>query len=187
MTFMSRPALFLDRDGVINEDYGYVHTSENFKLIDGILDLVILANNLNYKVIVITNQAGIGRGYYTENDFLQLTRWMHRRFRAHNARIDAVYFCPYHPIFGVGRYKLDSEDRKPGAGMFLKAAAEHNIDLSESIMIGDKASDIEAGVAAGIKNLFHFNCGVAKDPAIKIDHLHEMIVYLNSGELTNRH
>lgn len=145
-----KPALFLDRDGVINVDYAYVHTREKFDFIPGIFDLCRKARQLGYLIVVVTNQAGIGRGYYSEEQFWELTEWMHSVFQENGAEIDRVYFCPFHPVHGVGKYKLDSGDRKPKPGMILRAAVELQIDLARSILVGDKETDLEAAAAAGI-------------------------------------
>jgi D-glycero-D-manno-heptose 1,7-bisphosphate phosphatase len=147
---MDRPALFLDRDGVINEYRPYVHRIEDFRFIDGIFDLVAAAGRAGYLTIVVTNQAGIGRGLYTEDDFWRLTDWMMARFADHGCRIDRVSFCPSHPEHGIGHYRVDSEFRKPRPGMILQAVQDLGIDLSQSILIGDKPTDIEAGLAAGV-------------------------------------
>ena len=149
---MKRPALFLDRDGVINVEYGYVYRREDFVFVEGIFELVKTANDLGFLVIVVTNQAGIGRGYYTEADFWMLMDWMKLEFEQKGARIDAIYFCPFHPD-GIGKYRKESECRKPNPGMLFQAAEDWNIDLPKSVMIGDKESDIEAGRTAGINNL----------------------------------
>ena len=130
-----RPALFLDRDGVINVDHAYVHHPKDFQFIEGVFELVAAANKAGYLVVVVTNQAGIGRGYYTEADFHALTEWMHEQFALHNARIDAVYFCPFHPEHGIGRYKRNADCRKPKPGMVLQAADEQKIELSRSLRI----------------------------------------------------
>lgn len=151
---MSRPALFLDRDGVINVDHAYVHRREDFDFIDGIFDLVAAACRSGYAVIVVTNQAGIGRGYYSEADFLQLMDWVRQEFRAREGEISAVYFCPNHPVHGIGSYRLDTPMRKPGPGMFLRAAAECSIALEQSLMVGDKANDMTAARTAGIRRRF---------------------------------
>lgn len=143
-------ALFLDRDGVINVDSGYVHRSEDFYYVDGIFDIAREARRLGYRLVVITNQAGIARGYYTEKQFLELTDWMCERFVKEQAPIDRVYFSPYHPTQGVGIYKLDHISRKPHPGMILQAQRELDIDLRGSILIGDKYSDIQAGLAAEV-------------------------------------
>ena len=144
------PALFLDRDGVINVDHGYVHRIEQIEFIDGIFDLVRQARSKYYKVVVVTNQAGIGRGYYTEEDFNQLTEWMLCQFVDVGASIGKVYFSPYHPIHAKGKYLKDDFSRKPKPGMLLRARDELQIDLSTSVLIGDKESDIQAGIAAGV-------------------------------------
>lgn len=143
-------AVFLDRDGVININYGHVHRRENFVFIDGIFDVARYAHQQGFKLVVITNQGGIGRGYYTEEHFHQLTAWMCEHFSAAFAPIERVYFSPYHPIAGVGKYLKDDFSRKPHPGMILQAQAELDLDLASSVLIGDKASDIRAGLAAGV-------------------------------------
>jgi D-glycero-D-manno-heptose 1,7-bisphosphate phosphatase len=147
---VSARALFLDRDGVINVDRGYVSSRDDFELIDGITDLGRHAVGLGYLLIVATNQAGIGRGYYTEADFLALTDWMCSAFREQGAPIARVYYCPFHPEFGVGEYRRESDCRKPAPGMILRAAREFDIDLDRSVLVGDKESDIMAGITAGV-------------------------------------
>lgn len=147
---MSRPALFLDRDGVINIDHAYVIKKEDFEFVHGIFELCRRAKERGFLICVVTNQAGIGRGYYTEADFLTLTDWMCGVFRDEGAAIDKVYFCPTHPEHGIGDYKVDSPFRKPGPGMILQAAQELDIELLNSILVGDKNSDIQAGLAAGV-------------------------------------
>jgi len=151
---MQSPAIFLDRDGVINHNYGYVCKKENFDFIDGIFDLALNAHKLNYKLIIITNQAGIGRGYYTEEQFHRLTAWMCDQFSAAGSPIEHVYYSPYHPTAGIGKYLKDDFSRKPNPGMILQAQKDFSIDLKSSILIGDKVSDIQAGIAVGVgKNL----------------------------------
>jgi D-glycero-D-manno-heptose 1,7-bisphosphate phosphatase len=150
---MRAKALFLDRDGVINVDHGYVCHPDNFHFIDGIFELVRFSKMRNYKTIVITNQAGIGRGYYSEADFLALTEWMCAQFKAADASIDKVYFSPFHPTAGLGQYLRDHFSRKPNPGMILSAEEDLELDLHNSILIGDKASDIHAGFRAGIGTL----------------------------------
>ena len=151
---MSYSAVFLDRDGVINQNHGYVHKCGDFDFIDGIFDLVREAYQQHYKIIVITNQAGIARGYYTEEQFHQITEWMCQHFSDAGAPIDKVYFSPYHPPAGLGRYLKDDVSRKPRPGMILQAQRDFTIDLGRSVLIGDKVSDILAGIAAGVgKNL----------------------------------
>ena len=146
-------ALFLDRDGVINEDAGYVYRQEDFRFINGIFELCHMAQKKGYLLVIITNQAGIARGYYTEDDYRVLNNWMLLQFKERGIEITATYYCPYHPGYGVGRYGQDSPDRKPNPGMIYKACNELDINLSESVLIGDKDSDIEAGRNAGVGRL----------------------------------
>jgi D-glycero-D-manno-heptose 1,7-bisphosphate phosphatase len=160
---LKRLALFLDRDGVINVDHAYVYKNENFEFIEGIFDLCRTAKELGFLIIVITNQAGIGRGYYTEQDFHDLTKWMTGEFSKQGVDIDKVYFCPFHPEHGVGKYKLESPRRKPNPGMILQAAEEFEIDLANSVVLGDKESDIQAGIAAGVGCNVLF-CPSGKEP-----------------------
>lgn len=150
----SRPALFLDRDGVINIDHGYVSRAEQITFIDGIFDLIKAANSKGHYVIVITNQSGIARGYYSLNDFNDLTSWMIDEFKKESAVIDRVYHCPHHPHEGLGSLKLDCRCRKPLPGMIFEAAKDFKIDLEKSIIVGDNVTDILAGARGGIGNLF---------------------------------
>jgi len=143
-------ALFLDRDGVINIDAGYTYRIETFHFVDGVFDLCRTAHALGYLLIIVTNQAGIGRGYYTEADFQHLTAWMRDRFAAEGAPLSAVYHCPYHPDGAVERYRRVSDLRKPGPGMILKVRDEWPIDMDASFMIGDRDIDMQAAAAAGI-------------------------------------
>lgn len=144
-------ALFLDRDGVINIDHGYVYKKEEFEFVDGIYDVCLKAQENGFKLIIVTNQAGIGRGYYTQQDFDALMRWVCDEFKNKGIAIDGIYNCPDHPEKGLGSYKKFSIDRKPGPGMFLKARLDHGINLSQSFLIGDSFTDIYAGLAAGLK------------------------------------
>ena len=148
---MTCRALFLDRDGIINRDHGYVHRKENFDFVPGIFDLCRKACSLEFRVIVVTNQAGIGRGLFTERDFTDLTDWMKQRFAEEHAPIFDVYHCSSHAEHGIGEYRIDSCDRKPNPGMFLRARQDHDIDLERSIMLGDKASDLVAAFNAGVE------------------------------------
>ncbi|HWK61407.1 MAG TPA: D-glycero-beta-D-manno-heptose 1,7-bisphosphate 7-phosphatase [Eoetvoesiella sp.] len=151
---MKNRALFLDRDGVINVDHGYVIRREDFHFIDGIFELVRHAKSQGYLVVVVTNQAGIGRGYYTEEDFHQLMDWVAERFAENGGAIDKVYFCPDHPEHGIGQYRRQSSMRKPSPGMILAACEELSIDPKQSILVGDKISDVQAAQAAGIATTF---------------------------------
>jgi len=150
-------ALFLDRDGIINIDHGYVYKKEEFEFTSDIFDVCHQAISKGYKLIVITNQSGIGRGKYSEANFKELTTWMIAEFKMKGITIEDVYFCPHHPTNAVGDYLMKCDCRKPAPGMIIQAAEEHQIDLSQSIFIGDKASDIQAAEAAGINNRILIN------------------------------
>lgn len=176
---MSLPALFLDRDGIINIDHAYVFRKEDFDFVDGIFELVAAAKKAGYLVVVVTNQAGIGRGYYTEADFHLLMDWVKEQFQARQGKLDAVYFCPDHPQHGIGPYRRESHFRKPGPGMLLQASHDLDIDLTRSILVGDKASDAEAGQAAGVPTLLFFGNDENTGPAQRITCLADVVPYLD--------
>ena len=145
-------ALFLDRDGVINIEKDYLYKIEEFEFIEGIFDLCKYYILQGFKIFVVTNQSGIARGYYSQNDFLFLSSWMIEQFKIEGIAIEEVYFCPHHPdISGF------CDCRKPKPGMLLEAAKKYSIDLSKSIIIGDKERDIEAGLNAGLKECYLFD------------------------------
>jgi len=160
-----KKALFLDRDGVINIEKNYLYRKEDFEFIEGIFDLVKYYKSLDYYVFVVTNQSGIARGFYTEEDFNILSSWMKKEFLKENIIIDDVYFCPHHPSING-----DCDCRKPKAGMLFEASNNYNIDLKNSIIIGDKERDIEAGLNAGLQEtyLFNQNCTIKTSKARKI-------------------
>jgi D-glycero-D-manno-heptose 1,7-bisphosphate phosphatase len=145
-----RPALFLDRDGVINHDRGYVSRPEDFAFIEGAPEAIAAFNARGWYVFVVTNQSGIARNYYTEDDMHALHHWMEARLAEAGARLDRIYYCPYHADGENPRYRKDSFDRKPKPGMLLRAMAEFPVKREASFMIGDKDADIEAARAAGI-------------------------------------
>jgi D-glycero-D-manno-heptose 1,7-bisphosphate phosphatase len=147
-------ALFLDRDGVINHEIGYLHRAEEVVFVDGIFSLCRTAMALGYRIIVVTNQAGIARGYYSVAQFDGLMDWMRMQLRTEHVELDAVYYCPYHPEHGIGAYRRDHIDRKPAPGMLLRGAAEFGIDLAHSVMVGDRCSDIAAANTAGLRQAF---------------------------------
>lgn len=171
-------ALFLDRDGIINIDYGYVYQKENFTFTSDIFQLVHQACELGYLVIIVTNQAGIGRGYYSEEDFLELMNWVSTQFNLNSGRIDKIYYCPFHPEHGVGDYLKDSFFRKPNPGMLLEAEREFSIDMKQSLMIGDNPSDMEAGFSAGVGKLICYGFDSPQHNATRIDSLSQAIRFL---------
>jgi D-glycero-D-manno-heptose 1,7-bisphosphate phosphatase len=143
-------AVFLDRDGVINKDHGYVYQTDDFEYIEGVFDACLALKAMGYKLVVVTNQSGIGRGLYTEDQFHDLTEWMDWNFADKGVELDGIYYCPHHPEKALGEYKQDCDCRKPKPGMMLTAAKFLKIDLANSIMVGDKADDMRAAKAAGI-------------------------------------
>jgi len=149
-----KQALFIDRDGVINIDRGHVFLKEDFEFTEGIFELCRKYIDDGYLIIVITNQAGIAKGYYTEDDFEKLTDWMVEQFSKKGITITKVYHCPHHP-------DIDGpcDCRKPEPGMILQAVKDFDLDIKECILIGDKETDLEAGRRAGIPetNLIFFN------------------------------
>lgn len=150
-------ALFLDRDGVINVDYGHVFEIEKFHFIDGIFELCKQAQDLGYLIIVVTNQAGIAKGFYSEEQFLELTKWMENEFAKRQIKITKTFYCPFHKEAKIEKYRQDSVDRKPNPGMILKAFKEFNIDAEKSVMIGDKYTDMMAAEAAKVRFIFNKN------------------------------
>lgn len=149
-----KPALFLDRDGVINPDVGYLHRIEDFVWLPGVIDGIALARRSGFHVVVVTNQAGVARGYYDEAAVERLHRHINAELHAQSAQpaawIDAFYYCPYHPDGTVERYRQAHPDRKPEPGMLLRAINDLGIDVSRSLLIGDQESDLQAARAAAI-------------------------------------
>ena len=137
--------IFLDRDGVINKEINYLHKIDDFEFTDGIFDACLYFLNLGYKIIIITNQSGISRGYFTESEYQKVTQWMLNQFKYKNISILDVFHCPHGP-------DSSCNCRKPNPGMFLQAKAKHNTDMTKSWMIGDKERDIIAANKAGINN-----------------------------------
>lgn len=146
----ARPALFLDRDGVINVDKGFVSTIDAFEWIEGAARTIAAFNARDWWVFVVTNQSGIARGLYTEDDMDQLHTWMSAELAASGARIDRIYHCPFHEDGTIARYTKDSFDRKPKPGMLIQAMTDFPVDKDRSFLIGDKPADVEAARAAGV-------------------------------------
>ena len=151
--------LFLDRDGVINYDYGYIDSFERFDLIPGVLSSLKEISSRNIHIIIITNQSGIARGIFTEDEYMFLTSKILDMFTKEHIFISKVYTCPHHPKAKIKKYKKNCNCRKPMPGLILNAIQEFNIDIKKSILIGDKSSDMEAAMNAGIKNIFKIDKG----------------------------
>lgn len=162
---MSTPAIFLDRDGTLNIEKEYLHRIEDWEWIPGAVEAIRLINGMGYLAIVVTNQAGVARGYYTDADVLSLHSKVDNMLRLAGAKIDAYYYCPHHPEHGDHR---SCHCRKPEPGMLLAAQRDWNLDLKKSYMIGDKAIDVEAGLRARVSPILVLT-GYGKEEQKKVD------------------
>jgi D-glycero-D-manno-heptose 1,7-bisphosphate phosphatase len=151
VTATGRPAIFFDRDGVLNIDSGYVHRVDQFEWTPAALEAIRLCNLRGYFVFVVTNQSGIARGLYSEADVIALHHWMRERAVESGARIDALEYCPHHPDAEVARYRLACDCRKPAAGLIRRLMTNWTVDLHRSLLVGDRESDLAAARAAGIR------------------------------------
>ncbi|RDV26026.1 D-glycero-beta-D-manno-heptose 1,7-bisphosphate 7-phosphatase [Alteromonas aestuariivivens] len=175
---MSNKALFLDRDGIVNEDRGYVGNIKDFAFTDGIFECVRRYQNSGYVPVIVTNQSGIGRGFYSEVQFRELCDWMNGQFELQGVGPLAVYYCPHHPHDAMGEYRRDCHCRKPRPGMLLTAAKELKLNLAESVMVGDSWRDMQAADAAGVKKLIWVNQSEALQPTdlpvIRVDQVKDV-------------
>ena len=161
----TKPALFLDRDGVINIEKNYLHKKEDFEFIDGIFDLCKAYQDKGYYLVIVTNQSGIARGYYTEADFANLTFWMLGEFAKRGINIDQVYHCPHHPDISG-----ECDCRKPKPGMLVHAQKDLHIDMKSSILVGDSERDITAAHRAGVEETYLFTADEQETKATKNIH-----------------
>ena len=145
--------IFLDRDGTLNVEVNYLHRKEDLVLLPGVPEALKAFKDQGYKLVVITNQAGVARGYYTEDDVRELHRYMNELLAEQGAEIDAFYYCPHHPEHGIGKYKIQCHCRKPETGRFEMAEQDFDVDKASSWMIGDKLIDIEAGRNYGVRTV----------------------------------
>ncbi len=150
---MGRRAVFLDRDGVVNRDIGYVGPISDFEFLPGVPDALAAIRRQGFLLILCTNQSGIARGRYQMSDFLRTTAWMQQVLALHGGAFDGIYCCPHHPQAQVERYRLDCDCRKPKGGMFRKACADFAIDPALSWAVGDRARDLEGARAVGVRQL----------------------------------
>jgi D-glycero-D-manno-heptose 1,7-bisphosphate phosphatase len=148
-----RRAVFLDRDGTINVEVDYLSKREDFVLIEGSAEAIKLLNNAGFLVVVVTNQSGVARGYFTEEDITKVNDKMLFDLNVAGAFVDAVYYCPHHPDFGGEKYGIDCNCRKPKVGMVEEAQGEFEIDINESFVVGDHKGDIELGKNAGARTV----------------------------------
>ncbi len=150
-------AAFFDRDGTLNVDQHYLYRSEDFIWIEGAIEAIKYCNDHGYKVIVITNQSGVARGYYSEADIHILHEWMNQDLKQYGAHIDAFYYCPHHPAGSVPEYAIRCTCRKPGTKLIDDACQAFDIDKAQSFMVGDKAIDVECAENAGIQGIRFIN------------------------------
>ena len=148
---------FLDRDGVINEDIGYLHEWKNFKYNDLVIPALLKLLNADYELIVVTNQSGVARGYYTESDLNLLNSKMSENLAKQGVNLRDVFYCPHYKSGKIKKYAVNCDCRKPKPGLLIKAREKYNIDLTNSVLFGDRYSDLEAGKAAGILNNYLIN------------------------------
>ncbi|MFX0032337.1 MAG: D-glycero-beta-D-manno-heptose 1,7-bisphosphate 7-phosphatase [Promethearchaeota archaeon] len=163
MMINTNKAIFLDRDGVINEEVSHLSDPDNFKFIEGSIEAIRILKNLGYLLIVITNQAGIARGYFSEETLNEIHNKMKRILYENNLKLDDIFYCPHHPDF-TGPCNC----RKPNPGMILKAKEIYNINLRESFMVGDTLKDIETGIAAECQTVLVLT-GYGKEEREKIN------------------
>jgi D-glycero-D-manno-heptose 1,7-bisphosphate phosphatase len=167
-----RPAAFLDRDGVLNEDLGYVHRVQDFHWLPGAVQACKRLQDAGYALVVVTNQSGVARGMYTLDEVDRLHAHMQRDLSAAGVTLTAIYRCPHLPTAELPAYRLDCACRKPRPGMLLQALREHGLDASRSVMVGDKPSDMQAGQAAGVARCIQVGPGqTARDLSTAVDQL----------------
>ena len=151
---MKRPAVFIDRDGTISEEVGYINHPSRFQLYPYSTEAIKLLNEHGWLAIVVTNQAGVARGYFSEDVVREVHRELNRKMGESSARLDAIYYCAHHPTVGDPPYRLDCDCRKPKAGLVQRAAQDFAIELGSSWMVGDRYSDIELARNAGLRSAF---------------------------------
>jgi D-glycero-D-manno-heptose 1,7-bisphosphate phosphatase len=150
---MPNRCVFLDRDGTINEEINYLSRPDQLRLIAGAAEAIKRLKQAGLKTVIITNQAGVARGYFSEPALQQIHLELIKMLRAQDAHIDAIYYCPHHPTAGIGVYKIDCNCRKPKPGLLEQAARELNLDLRQSFLVGDKPADLQAGEAVGCRTI----------------------------------
>jgi D-glycero-D-manno-heptose 1,7-bisphosphate phosphatase len=175
---------FLDRDGVINKEVNYLHRREDFDYTENCVEALKKLRLLNYQIIIVTNQAGIARGYYTEEDYQELTAWFLADLANRGVEVLDVFHCPHHPEGSVKGLAVECDCRKPKPGMLHKAMQKYNIDIEQSIMVGDKVSDADAGSRAGLENCFLVRTGhIIRGNFVKFESytsLHELVLELEA-------
>lgn len=176
-----KKVVFLDRDGTLNEEVNYLHRTEDLKLLPGVTEGLARLKQAGFKLVVVTNQAGVARGYYKEEDVKMLHDFMNRQLEKGGAEIDAFYYCPHHPVHGVGAYKVQCHCRKPETGMFEQADADLSVDKAHSYMIGDKLLDVQAGNNFGVTSVL-VGTGYGKEERKKAENEKNASCYAYYGE-----
>ena len=174
------PAAFLDRDGVINADHGYVFRWEDFELLPGVESALQQLQDLGYQLVIVTNQSGIGRGLYTERDLAELNDALKKHLGRSGIDISGIYHCPHHPSEALGEYLQVCDCRKPAPGMLLAAIGDLGIDPEQSIMVGDKPSDMEAALRAGVVRRFHVTKGPVESGVTAVESLSDVVRLLKA-------
>lgn len=146
-----RPAVFIDRDGTISEEVGYVNHPSRYRVFPYAAEAIRLLNEAGYLAVLVTNQAGVARGYFAESMITEVHNLLTQELASAGARLDAIYYCPHHPTVGAESYRLDCDCRKPKPGLILRAAKDLNVDLNESWMLGDRYSDVQLAHNAGVR------------------------------------
>ena len=164
-----RPAVFLDRDGTVNVEVHYLSQPDQLVLLPTVAETIFLLNSRGLAVVIITNQAGVGRGYFPEHRLDEIHRRLRSMLAEFHAHVDGIYFCPHHPTAGLGDYRIACDCRKPMPGMLLRAATDLNLDLRRSLMIGDRASDLQAGASAGCRTAL-VRTGYGPETSVALDH-----------------
>jgi len=150
---MPRRAVFIDRDGTLSEEVGYINHVSRFRMLPRSAEAIKKLNEAGVAAVVITNQAGVARGYFPEERILEVHRRMEELLAADGAKLDGIYYCPHHPTAGEPPYRADCDCRKPRPGLLLRAAGDLNLHIPSSYMIGDKFSDVELAQTAGCKGI----------------------------------
>ncbi len=178
----NQKAVFLDRDGVINSDRGYVSQWSEFELLPGVVTALADMQALGYRLIIVTNQSGIGRGFYTEGDFAALSTQLIDFLAGHDVQLTAIYHCPHHPTEAQGGFKKYCDCRKPQPGMVLRGVDDWQLEVEACALVGDKSSDIEAGRRAGIGHLFQVASEgeIEGDGVTSVADLPEVVKYLTA-------